>query len=1268
MQVWRVPSRSVGVVGGARVSLLSVQHHVSSEYTPAGRGLPVWLAQAFLERPAPNILVVHPNELHRQQTLERLHQAGADLAPNLHLTLNRLVRLLHTDLRLPVLLDDDASNGLALHARCVQAANDGSFPFLHVPGVGAWTMAKTSRLQRLHAELMHLRRPFEWENDPGAVTYHRLVLNHQADAGGTLPVMVLPSVVGALSADDVLAPFHISNIDGIVLLDTAPDYTEMEQDLLLALARFKPVHQLLCPGSFRLGHHGAYLIDEPPCTVETLPDWLPPHEVWTPSDDGWRTPVSDERNSVISRVTVDERRDAVMATQTFVQTYRSVSDGTVLIVDGSARERSQEWSKALADIGLRWGGGAGKLEEHPLHHALVQTARLGQGMSAWSLASLQRLVFSSTLPLVNDMFPHLTHPVHEHWRPKPDPMVLEDLARQFHVLGGPGAIARWLGVLSNARPSFAERRPELKRQSLEETQWWLASMLRAWAPLLSLEDRYLLNTQTEGCSSGHALPLPDAPADGAAWLSWLLRVIDIDVFSHRRAPHDVGLGALQCVVDSLVSVQSHLSQCGLEMPVDGKAFIDVLEHLGTSVSVNHLTAKTANLHVVSPEDAHGCEADLIILAGLDVDAWGMRTPVVPWLDAEAQVQLGTFQSDRLVRKGRHHLRHLLNAAPVVVVIDSTPEEGGGPSAPLAEWLNDVRRTGEWDAMHEAPSFLPENMTEGDTEERRFRWCVREEGHGSWLTPVRQVMLADGSGQRRVSKGYAKADVRQQIGMDVQGLHPFDEGINNPVALFDSFEAGVQGDRFRRQPSYRDLEEGETMSWDLRSSMLSTDAVVLRPTKASLASSGVLAEEWPHLGHRNSKSVSVTVDPRPLPPYMVEDVPIQHRFGFNAPPYRREVWSPSRLEAWLKCPRQAWMTQCLAADDAEGLEAEDVDARTRGQVVHEAEAALLEGHGVPVGGEVVEGPQPLHLGPLGTLEDAWAVVLAFLQRDVAWLGRNNAVSVHRTRDLVDATPEEWQAFVEGEVELPPRGRLARMLAADFELRHAAPVAVEWSPTTATERSIALIASSETEGVEGLRLFGYADRVDVLDLTETQESALRDLGVLGDEVFDTPYPIDGTPRTAQRLVVIRDLKTVNGPAPKYVGLRHTRCLFEDLQLALYARAWEMLHPNDRVVGVGASEIGESTVHYVELDSDLASIDESLAVGECTRYFPLHFPAFDAHGAPMSPFRRWMVERLNVAQRAVNTAAAGHVNPTPGAHCQYCSLSASCGAAVGSGGGQG
>jgi hypothetical protein len=127
-----------------------------------------------------------------------------------------------------------------------------------------------------------------------------------------------------------------------------------------------------------------------------------------------------------------------------------------------------------------------------------------------------------------------------------------------------------------------------------------------------------------------------------------------------------------------------------------------------------------------------------------------------------------------------------------------------------------------------------------------------------------------------------------------------------------------------------------------------------------------------------------------------------------------------------------------------------------------------------------------------------------------------------------------------------------------------------------------------------------------------------------------------------------------------------LFEDLQLALYARAWEVLHPNDRVVGVGASEIGEFTTHYVELDTDLETLNESLDIGEITNVFPLHFPAHHADDTATTPFRRWMVERLAVAQRAVDTAARGQVNPTPGSHCDYCVIATSCGASTLNGGG--
>ena len=111
----------------------------------------------------------------------------------------------------------------------------------------------------------------------------------------------------------------------------------------------------------------------------------------------------------------------------------------------------------------------------------------------------------------------------------------------------------------------------------------------------------------------------------------------------------------------------------------------------------------------------------------------------------------------------------------------------------------------------------------------------------------------------------------------------------------------------------------------------------------------------------------------------------------------------------------------------------------------------------------------------------------------------------------------------------------------------------------------------------------------------EVEIEERGVLGDDDHTTPYPLHGEGRSAKRLVVIRDLKTVAGPNKDSAGLRHMRCLFEDLQLALYARAWELLHPNDRVVGVGATEVGEFTTHYVELDSDLASVADDLEIGE-------------------------------------------------------------------------
>ncbi len=1229
---------------------------VTSEYVPAGEGLPPWLFTVLCEptEHAP-ILVLHPTELHRQRTLERLHRQGVSVSPQHHLTLNSLIRLLHVDLRLPVLLDDEASMFMALHGKCVEAAEATALPFLYTPGVGAWTLTKTRRLQRLHGELMQLRNPFKWEGDPGAEVFHQLCLEVEAAAGGTLPSLITLHVIEALNEAEE-APFHLSDIAGMVVLDTAPDFTEVEQDLLLAIASFCPVHQLLNPGSFRLGFHGAYLVDELPCTAETLPAWLPPHEPWAADASSWQTEVGQRNKTEITRLTLDERSQSMDAALALIQAYKAEGEGEVLVVDAAARDRSLEWSSALSTIGLSWHPGSTALNQQPLHHAIVRAASMAQGMSSWSLFSLRSVFFSATIPLLDDVFSQLNHPTEGTWRPRPDAAVLEEIARNFHVLGGPGAIARWLGVLSSAAPSFAERRPEEKARALEETQWWLGCLLQTWAPLLSPEDRHLLNRPVEGCSTGALLPLPEPTSSGMAWLSWFVSVIDVAALSSRRAPFDAGVGTLQVLIESMNDIKHQLQSMGLSFDDGGSPFVDLLEHVGATVNITHQSSRTNRVHVVSPEDALGCTADLILLVGMDVDAWSMKSSTVPWLDAPSRLELGLFHTDLAVRRGRHHLRHLLNAGRHLVVFDSSPEEGGGPSAPLAEWLNDQQRSKAWDAMRAPPSFLPSSMYEGDEAPRRFTWVSREEGHGSWLTPVVYASVQTEEGSHFVRQGFSGRDRRQQLGLDLHaGLHGLEE-LNHPTAVLHAYEGAVQADRRRRQPLAKRIGTSEVFPWERREDLLSVDAVTLRPTSASLKVDSVAAGVFPHLGYRGEKSVSLSVDPRPLPLYSATGTGLDHRFGQLESPVEREVWSPSRLEGWLKCPRQAWMKQVLGADDEEGGVTEDIDVRVRGQIIHETEAALMQGHGIPLGGETSDEPTPLHAGPMGQGSAGWDTILAFLEEKVHWLGRQNAVSVHRTKDLIDATAEEWLAHKEGEIELPPEGRLARLLEADLMLRHAAPVAVEWSPTTETERSVLLDPDPDVEA-SGFRLFGYADRVDVLVLPAKIREALVEQGVLSDATHDSPFPLHDERRPAQRLVVIRDLKTVAGPKPENVGMRHMRCLFEDLQLALYARAWERLHPNDRVIGVGASEVGEFTKHYVELDADLLPYAEFLELGDITAVFTNHFPAQTRTGAPTTPFRRWMAERLAVAQRAVSTAAQGRVNPTPGRHCSYCSIAHSC-----------
>ena len=142
-------------------------------------------------------------------------------------------------------------------------------------------------------------------------------------------------------------------------------------------------------------------------------------------------------------------------------------------------------------------------------------------------------------------------------------------------------------------------------------------------------------------------------------------------------------------------------------------------------------------------------------------------------------------------------------------------------------------------------------------------------------------------------------------------------------------------------------------------------------------------------------------------------------------------------------------------------------------------------------------------------------------------------------------------------------------------------------------------------------------------------------------------------ANRFVVIRDLKTINGPKHGDKGNRHRRGIFDEVQLALYARAWELQHPGDRVVGIGVTEIGESTIHYLEMDESVTQYLEHAEIGERTSSSQqLHrFP--DSESSVHNGFRALLAERLRTSVRAINTARNGRVNSTPGRHYSYSSI---------------
>ena len=1222
------------------------------EPQPAAEHFPAWLEASFIDGDAHQLLVIYPNEASRKQALNVLSGHGLSVDTTHHLTLPRLVDLLHLDLKQPRKLQDGPGLFSVVHELTKRAAERGDLPLLFAPTheSRAWLPYNTERLLSLHAALMDLDHPWRWDEDPGAREFHTILAEAGRLLEGTHPALIQRNLVKALH--ELPTPFTLNDVKGVLILDTAPDYTESEITFLRAVARHRPIHHLCNPGSFRLGFHGAYIDDVPYVTEKTLPDWIPKHILANPTAPSTsHSPSGPE----LRRVQLHQREHAMDSTLELIRSYKSSRAGTILIIDGQAKTRRTIWKARLSEIGIEMARSTEALNTVPGIHHLIRLARLGHGSNAWSMGHLRDLTSHHSLGLINGGVNDLVHPIHDTWNPRPHLDVLESMARSFHVRGGPGALGRWVRTMANAQPQLG-RDSDAARQALEETQWWLASVARLWAPFVEGEDRHLLQERVQGCSTDATLPMPELCHNGAEWLNHILSQLNWDELIGRMASHDQTVPALQLLSAAHAGSKEMFEKASITPPSSGAAFVEHLERLVSGTTLPSERTSSTDIQVLTPEEAHGVNADLVLLVGVDVDSWSMRTPKIPWLDAPTKLKLGMLHTDLAVREGRHHLNHLLHAGGIVIIFDSTLEDGGGPAAPLAEWLSDAQSNGTYSMLQGAPSFLTEEETTGDHPSRawQFESTATEE---NWLTPRPFTIESVDGAVSGIRSGSRLRDARQRLGLALKENRPAHGAVNAIHGIAMGFEASIANDRIQRQPSFDDLPKGEYMPWDAHTHLVSTDPLILRPSMAQAKVGSRSQPQWPHLGFKkNGNSRGVSIDPRPLPPAQFEGDVISEIFGRRAGGVQREVWSASRIQPWLSCPRQAWANGHLSAQGAED-ELEDIDHRTRGQIIHDVEAALLAAHGVPIGGKGLSSSTAL--AEASSPEEGWQVVLAHLEEHVPWLSRNDAIATHRCRDLVGVSPSDWQAHIDGEQSIEPAGRLWRMIQADYTVLDAAPIACEWPLSTETSSFVEIDASNDEENAAPFRVRGNVDRVDEVILGSDARAAAVAADLLTDAdcavTIDMCKPSSSIP--TRRWVIIRDLKTVNGPKKGESGLRHLRALFEEIQLAIYARAWERAHPGDRVVGVGVMEVGETSTHYVELDPEIEPYLADLSLGERTSVVSEQFRFPSDQTYESNGFRAWIYQRLQTARRAIDVAGSGQVHPVPSADCSFCKVRPVC-----------
>ena len=1202
--------------------------------------VPTWLFESMANG-RDDILIIYPNEVTRSNSIESILEKTGTVDSSRHTTLQRIMKALAIDYRLPVLIPRTSIGLVQTHEKFVSAALDHRFPRLHPDITRPWTLSKSERLLKLHSYATDHQILSKWEGDPGAHEAERILSTFEKEDFLHEHHLISRLCFHLLDTENP-NPYTIGTLSGIVLLNHPPDFSENEKRFLKALSSRCPIHHVCVSGSFRLGYHGAYVDDDikPIVEEEELPSWLPAHRI-----NNAQPKPDDYPTDGIHILSFDRATQVMDAAVSALQLYKIHSGGTVLLVDAD-KNRHIDWIRRLGQIGMTCNTHADVVGNTSAVQAILRFLSISRGQDAWSATRLFDLVQSRAFPILEKMFSDLEHPIEKDWRPRPHLDVLENIGRSFHVLGGKGALQRWLGSLSVATPySMDEYRRNEESRALEETQWWLHCLATSWSALLNEQECKYLEAECIGTSSKATLPLPKASKFPRDVLTLIMQACDWEQLFGRTKQYDASVGAVQHWIQTIDSLLQHDSS------VD---FVDLCRLASEQTKAPMNRVDHPDVKICTPVEAYGMESDLTMLVGLDAESWSMKPQRIPWIDDFVRVELGLTDGDLPIRRARHLFKSLLSTSQQTILFDTEHDEAVGNSTPVSEYLSMAELNGNLRALREAPDFIQPSISDG------AGWSMMTREDGNVVTYRSSMLSMNGSEVLLQRAERSLRDQQQQAGLELKSTRQANTVVQSSNSIATRHEREIHLDRFRRQPKFKPLENGSTMDWSIRKNLLTTTNLIIQPTVSQAnVVGGRFAPTYPHLGYKkNGISRGPSIDPRPLPPPQYDSESLDAILSTRTRDDDGKVWSTSRLNPWFLCPRQAWTEQILEATESIPEPSEDIAPLAKGTLIHLIEEHLMTMLGIEVGGQPLSEGIPMHVGIPLSESEIWESLLGRLSEIAPWLARTNAVSVHRCNDLIGCLPEDWIAWIDGSKTLPIRGRLGRLLLADLSLTSSAPIASEWGLQNSGVQYVEIEGYDDLMITSTINVRGRIDRVDHLLLSVEDLESLNQKGLYAENAEQLPLVFSGQEPPAKRFIIIRDIKTIEGPKLGQTGARHTSGLFKEIQLAMYARAWEIAHPGDRVVGVGISEVGDDTEHFVEMDPSFHPLTAHLNLGTTTTFSGNHFRIPNEESSPQSnSFRAWMSSRITAALRARDASALGWNHPTPGSHCSYCSLASAC-----------